>query len=194
MISTFGKNGRYKKLDSNLQALGYQFVNITHVSEERRNLSIFLQSHHLWNLMIKWHTFTWYFTKLIQYYNSSMAANVQPTKNKSKIAEIGTLQCCLILAAVRLAAVVLVVGVESLASTPVLQYAEPLPEDAAALHAGEPADHRWMYPTRARLPPCLPASKMARSSLPGSPCRSPPISVAGPASAGHCRAASKFQS
>ena len=84
-----------------------------------------------------------------------MAANVQPTKNKSKIAEIGTLQCCLILAAVRLAAVVLVVGVESLASTPVLQYAEPLPEDAAALHAGEPADHRWMYPTRARLPPCL---------------------------------------
>ena len=84
-----------------------------------------------------------------------MAANVQPTKNKSKIAEIGTLQCCLILAAVRLAAVVLVVGVESLASTPVLQYAEPLPEDAAALHAGEPADHRWMYPARPRLPPNL---------------------------------------
>ena len=84
-----------------------------------------------------------------------MAVNVQPTKNKSQITEIGTLQCCLIPAVARLAAVVMVVGVQSLASTPVLQHAELLPEDAAALQAGKPADHRWMYPAQPRLPPNL---------------------------------------
>ena len=161
MISTFGKNGKYKKLDSNLQALGYQFVNITHVSKERRNLSIFLHFDQLWNLMIKSHKFTWYFTNLIQYYNSTMAVNVQPTKNKSQITEIGTLQCCLILAAVRLAAVVLVVGVESLASTPVCWATARGRRSTSCRRAGRPP----LDVSHASTPPSLPPRWLVPPSL-----------------------------